>query len=209
MLATIPEVDSKHIFVIGHSLGAYLGPRIASGDAQIAGLILMAGTTRPLEDVVLEQVQNASSRHGGNSPEAQKAIADAEASKRQIEDPNLKPGTMVSMLGTPIPSEYFLDLREYHPAEVAVSLKIPILILQGERDIQVSMVDFDGWKKALTGHPNVTFKSYPSLTHLFMPGSGPSTEAEYMKPDHVSLEVVEDIAAWVKRHSATAAQEKN
>jgi dienelactone hydrolase len=206
LLSTFPEVDSKHIYVIGHSLGAYLAPRIASGDPQIAGIILMAGTTRPLEDVVLEQVRNGLGRPGGDTPEAQKAIADAEQSKREIEDPNLKPGMTVHMLGVKINSEYFLDLRGYNPGEVAASLKIPILVLQGERDIQVRMIDFNGWQKALAGHSNATFKTYPSLTHLFMPGIGPSTGAEYMKANHVLLEVVEDIAAWVRQQSTAHAR---
>jgi len=204
LLATFPEIDAKHIYVIGHSLGAYLGPRIASGDAQIAGLVLMAGTTRPLQDVVLDQLRRAASLPGGDTPQAQKAIADAEQSKREIEDPNLKPGMTVHMLGMPIPAEYFLDLRDYRPGELAASLKIPILILQGERDIQVSMIDFDGWKKALAGHPNVTFKTYPSLNHLFMPVAGPSTGADYMMPNHVELDVIEDIAACVHRAGMAA-----
>ena len=46
-------------------------------------------------------------------------------------------------------STYWLALRDYRPLEVVVQLRRPVLVLQGERDYQVTMADFEGWKKAL------------------------------------------------------------
>ena len=81
---------------------------------------------------------------------------------------------------------------------------MPVLILQGERDYQVTMADFKGWKKALSGRAGVTLKSYPKLNHLFAPGEGRSSPAEYEKPGHVAAEVVEDGAAFVKESPPAA-----
>jgi dienelactone hydrolase len=198
MLATMPEINSKRIYVAGHSLGAYSGPRIASGDSQIAGLILMAGNTRSLADLIVEQTRYELSLNGPITPAGQKAIDQAEASAREFTNPDLKPGMMVNFLGTPLPASYVLDMRAYHQTEVAASLKIPILVLQGGRDYNVGMADFDGWKKALAGHANATFKTYSAVDHHFLPGTGPSSPMEYAKPNHVELDVVEDIATWVK-----------
>jgi fermentation-respiration switch protein FrsA (DUF1100 family) len=100
-----------------------------------------------------------------------------------------------------------LDMRAYHQLDVAAALKIPVLVLNGERDYQVTMTDFNGWKKALAGHANVTFKSYPAINHLFIPGTGPPSPAEYLKPGHVELDVIEDIAAWIQ-HAGMAAPAK-
>jgi hypothetical protein len=77
---------------------------------------------------------------------------------------------------------------------------VPLLILQGERDYQVSMVDFAGWKAALGGRKDVELKSYPALNHLFVEGSGKSTPSEYMQPRHVAAEAIRDIAKWVNAH---------
>jgi uncharacterized protein len=198
MLTTIPQINSKRIYIAGHSLGAFSAPRIASGDPQIAGLILMAGNTRPIETLIVEQTRYEVSLSGPITPAGQQAIDLAEASARELTNPDLKPGMTVNFLGTSLPASYVLDMRAYHQTEVAASLKIPILILQGERDYNVSMADFDGWKKALAGHANATFKSYPGLNHAFLPGTGPSSPMEYAKPNHVELDVVEDIAAWVE-----------
>ncbi len=202
MLATMPEINSKRIYVAGHSLGAYAAPRIADGDPQIAGIIVMAGNTRPLEVLIVEQIRYIESMNGDITPEGQKAIDQAEASAREMSNPDLKPGMTVHMLGIPLPASYVLDMRAYHPAEFAAKLKIPMLILQGQRDYNVSMLDFEGWKKGLAGHTNVTFKTYPAVNHDFLLGTGPSGPADDIRPSHVELDVVEDIAAWVKGLSA-------
>ncbi len=73
-----------------------------------------------------------------------------------------------------------------------------MLILQGERDYQVTMADFGLWKAGLGSAKGVTMKWYPSLNHLFVAGEGKSLPAEYAKPGHVAPEVIDDIAKFVK-----------
>jgi len=199
LLATMPEIDPQRIFLAGHSLGAFLAPRIASGVKDIAGIVMLAGNARPLEDLVVEQVRYEASLAGPVTPTIQKAIDDAEASAKAMRDPDLKPGMTVRLLGSPLPASYVLDLRAYHPTEVGASLTVPILVMQGERDYQVTMTDFGLWQKALAGHTNATLKSYPALNHLFMAGTGPGTPTEYAKANHVERSVIEDLAAWCQR----------
>ena len=196
LLARLPEIAPKRIYVLGHSLGAMLGPRIAAGDPRVAGILILAGNTRPLEELLVEQVRYIANRDGKITEEEQKQIEAAEQTARDFRNPNLKPGMTVEMLGAKLPASYVLDLRNYHPAESAAALKIPVLVMQGGRDYQVRQADFDGWKKALEGHRNATLKLYPSLNHLFIAGAGPSSPEEYLKPGHVSGEVIQDIARW-------------
>lgn len=190
------KVDPARVFLLGHSFGGYLAPRIASGDSQIAGIILLAGHTRPIEQLAVDQVRYLASLKGDPTDEEQKQIAAVEEAAKKIESPNLKPGDTVTFLGGNSPASYWLDLRDYHPLETAGQLKIPILILQGGRDYQVTAANFDDWKKALGGRSNTTLKLYPDLNHLFIAGTGPSVPGEYNKPGHVSEEAVSDIATW-------------
>ena len=81
----------------------------------------------------------------------------------------------------------------------AKALRVPLLIQQGERDYQVTMDDYERWRFALAANPRVTFKIYPGLNHLFMPGAGKSLPAEYNVPSHVAADVVSDIAAWIRK----------
>ena len=205
LLATQSWIDPKHIFVAGHSLGGMLAPRIAAGEPRVAGLIILAGNTRPLEQIVVEQLRYIAGLQGRITPEAQKQIDAAEQSARQIESASLQPDSRVNFAGANVPGSYFLDLRTYRPAEVAAGLNIPMLILRGERDYQVRAEDTAGWKKALAGKPGVTFIDYPGLYHLFMtstsPGSGLATPADYQHPGHVAEPVVRDIAQWVRARS--------
>ena len=55
LLAKRPEVDPKRLYVLGHGEGASMAPRIAQQEPRIAGLVLLAGPTRPFEEVLVDQ----------------------------------------------------------------------------------------------------------------------------------------------------------
>ena len=202
VLGSQPEVDPRRVFILGHSLGAYVLPMILQQDPKAAGGIAMAGITRPLEDVVLEQVEYLIPLQSSQSEEArkegQKKLEEIRRDVAAIKA--LQPGQEdgPSLMG--MPPHYLLALRGYDPAAVAASLHVPLLILQGERDYQVSMTDFARWKTALGGRKDVELKSYPALNHLFVEGRGKSTPSEYMQPRHVAAEAIRDIAKWVNAH---------
>jgi len=191
------EIDPKRIYVLGHSLGGYLAPRIARQDPKIAGLVILAGNTRPLEDLILEQVTYVSSLKGEPTSEQKSQIEKLRQALQRVKA--LEPGSKLPAAEMPlnVPASYWLDLKGYNPAEEARQVPQPLLILQGERDYQVTMADFAGWKQSLKGRRQVTLRSYPALNHLFMPGEGKSTPGEYAKPGHVAQEVIEDIASWI------------
>jgi dienelactone hydrolase len=186
-------IDPKRIYVLGHSLGAMLVPRIGQREAQAAGFIVMAGAARPLEDLILEQVTYIASLDGTVSDAEKKQLEGLRQEVAKVKA--LEPGATGSVLGAP--ASYWLDLKGYHPAEAAKSIDRPMLILQGERDYQVTPDNLDAWKKALAGRDNVTFKSYPGLNHLFIEGQGKSGPEEYQKPGHVAEAVVADVAGWI------------
>ena len=186
-----PEVDAKRIFVLGHSLGGNQAPRIAEEDGKLAGLVILAGNLRPLEDAIVEQ-----SEYLGVTPSDLK-LRRAEAAKVKTLEPGDEDAPPVSVGPVTVPVSYWLDLKAYDAAAAAKKLAIPILILQGERDYQVTMKDFALWKSAVGSRKNVTMRSYPELNHLFIAGEGKSLPAEYAKPGHVAPEVIDDIAKFV------------
>jgi uncharacterized protein len=192
-----PKVDPKQVFLLGHSLGAYLAPRIATGDAEIAGIVMLAANARPLEKVVLEQIHYLAAMNGTPTEAEQKRIQAAEDGAKQIENSALKPDDKIDFLGATMYGAYWLDLRGYDPLKTAAKLKIPIFIVQGGRDYQVTPSNFQAWSDALSNHKNVTLRTYPDLDHLFMHGTGASKPSDYARPDHVSAEVVESIATFI------------
>jgi dienelactone hydrolase len=190
-LATVraqAEVNGSRVFIIGHSLGGYVAPRIAEQDAKLAGIVLMAGNARPLEDLLVDQVTYMGIT--GKQLENAKAI---QANVKKLEKGDEDSPSLVG-----VPASYWLDLKGYDPAAAAKKLGIPMLILQGERDYQVTMADFALWKAALGSSKGVVIKSYPALNHLFVAGEGKSLPAEYSRPGHVAPAVIEEIAKFVK-----------
>ena len=191
-------INAKRIFVLGHSLGGMLIPRIGTRDPQIAGFIVLAGATKPLEEAILEQTTYVFSLDGTMSKAEQTQLEELKKQVARVK--NLQPSDVnSSLLLFGAPASYWLDLRGYDPPEAAKALKQRMVILQGERDYQVTMDEFQRWQAALSSHQNVTFKSYPKLNHLFMEGNGKSQPAEYDVPSHVAETVIHDIADWIKK----------
>ena len=189
-------LDPKRIFIVGHSLGGTVAPRIGHADPKLAGLIILAGATRPLEDLMVEQTRYLISLNGQPSAESRAKLDEllAEVAKVKKVTPADSSSTALLLHATP---PYWLDLREHDTLTIAKELKQPLLILQGGRDYQVTEVDFNRWKESLVAQSNVTFKLYPKLNHLFIAGEGRSTPDEYEEPGHVAEGVVTDIAEWI------------
>jgi dienelactone hydrolase len=194
-----PGIDPRGIYVLGHSLGATLAPRIGQQDPSIAGLIVMAGLARPLEDTILDQYTHIYSLSGSMTDGQKAELEQLKAKVARAKDPDLSDRVPVQDLPLNIHPAYWLALRGYRPAEVAKSLAMRIFVLQAGRDYQVTAAgDFPAWQKALAEKSNATLKLYPKLFHLFMPGEGPSTPQEYLVEGHVSEEVIQDIAGWIQ-----------
>jgi len=201
LLRSTPGIDAANVFVLGHSLGGTLVPRIAAASPEARGFVILAGAARPLEDLLLEQTEYIVLLDGEITSGEEELLEQVREAVEKVKGPDLTPDTPASELPLGTRGRYWLDLRGYHPAEEARNISRPPLVLQGERDYQVSMEDFALWQAALSGMPNVTLKTYPDLNHLFITGTGRSTPAEYQVPGHVSREVVEDIAAFIEENS--------
>jgi hypothetical protein len=194
-------INTKKVFVLGHSLGGMLIPRIAlSGRSlNIAGFIVMAGLTRPLDETYLQQMTYILSLDGQISDEDKKQLEEIRGQIDKIkvlQDSDKE--SAEKLLNAP--PAYWLDLRGYYPPELSLKVDQPMLILQGSRDYQVTAEDFENWKKTLAGRAAVEFKLYPKVNHLFFEGQGIPTPNEYIqKHGSVADYVIADIVAFIKK----------
>jgi len=204
LLRSDPRIDSNKVFLAGLSLGAAIAPRIQAQGGNFAGLILMAGTPRRLEDVMKAQA----SEQVAQLPRILKGIAKKQTAKfhAKLEDLYDMPdeeAKRTPFLGKHNMLYYLKDLGKITVEEYLRDCTTPLLVMQGDGDFHVSVEhDFNEYKRILQHHPNVTFKLYEGLNHVFMPvvhGKITKAKQEYSKPQQIADYVIDDIAQWIKK----------
>jgi dienelactone hydrolase len=195
LLQDEPGVDSGRVFVVGHSMGGKVAPRVAETEPSIAGVVILAGDAEPMHQAAVRVVRHLAALAPG--PDSDAAVAQILRQAATI-DTDLSPRTPRGDLPFGLPASYWLDLRSYDPVATAAALDKPLLILQGGRDYQVTVEhDLSLWREGLFGRPDVTIRIYEADDHLFFPGTGPSTPAGYLSAQHVDAAVIRDVAAWL------------
>ncbi|MEF3306432.1 alpha/beta hydrolase family protein [Paenibacillus sp. GYB003] len=203
LLRHTDRIDPQRIYAAGHSQGGMLVPRIvdAAGPNGIAGAIVLAGPSRPLEDLLVEQLkfQLGLARKAGLPTEAlERQAALYEEQFKLIKDPQYSPANPPQgfMLGN---TAWWLDIRGLRAGEEAKRQNVPLLIVQGGNDVQVFPDNLDGWKSSLSERNDVQYKLYPKLNHTLVEFEGESTGAEYGVPANVPDTLIADMANWIKR----------
>ena len=198
------RIDAERIFIVGHSMGGMLAPRIDLDGGNFCGLILMAGTPRRLEEILFDQI--AAMRDA--MPRLFRWIlARQEAKYRKLfdglydltdEEAQKKP------FGGGVTLYYFKEMGLPTGAEYLARCTKPMLIMQGSRDLQVSVErDFGMYQCLLSARENVTFHLYDGLNHAFVPALYDNIKdaaKEFKKERHIGDEVIDDIAAFIGKY---------
>lgn len=206
MAAQLAKNDSRiapdKVFIIGHSMGGMLAPRIDAEGGDFRGLILMAGSPLRLEEIMLIQLAEQMDEMKGFTKKILSKQLDKyttlfeglyEMSDEQAKSKKMGGGTTLY---------YFKEMGqpdvEYH----LNNTNKPMLIMQGEKDFQVRAGrDFAEYQRILAGRDNVTFKLYPGLSHAFVPATYENismAKKEYSIEKHIGDDVISDIAQWIE-----------
>jgi dienelactone hydrolase len=190
------DLDTSRIYLLGHSLGAMMSPSIAVEDRRLAGVIMMAAPARPFEDVLLDQMEFLLPQQLPKE-KADSQLTMVHKAVITVKNHVYKDTTSaLDLLG--VSPTYWDYLHKYDQLKTIQSLSLPILMLQGGKDYQVTKKDFRSWKQTLSAYENVSFEYFPGLYHLFMPGVG--TFTDYDVPSHIPMPVIDRIAWWIQNH---------
>jgi len=203
ILKSDPRIDENRVYILGHSLGGMLAPRIHAMGGDYAGLILFAGSPRFLLDIMKEQQLAVieAMDYGEEKDELLREMEDLDNSIEAylaLSDEEAK-STLMQRIQLPV--YYFKDLYENPVAMYLNNITEPILVMHPDDDVQVlTDVDFAMYKELLAGRDNVTFKLYPGLNHLFMPSTGRGISEildEYRIRSSIDSQVLTDIVEWI------------
>ncbi|RAG85696.1 hypothetical protein DN069_10650 [Streptacidiphilus pinicola] len=189
-------VDPARVFVLGHSAGGKVAPRVAAAEPAVAGLVLFAADAAPMNHAAVRVFRHIAALNPGLDAEA--AIAELEREAARVDSPDLAPDTPGSQLPLGYSGAYWLDLRGYDPVATLAALDVPALVLQGGRDYQVTVADdLARWRAGLDGRAGVSFSVHEKADHCFFVGEGPARPADYAVPGHVDGAVVAEVADWI------------
>jgi len=210
MLRADSRIDENRIYIIGHSLGASVAPRIHAMGGDFAGLILMAGTPRNIfGEIFFEQLMEAvtDAVEMGVIDEAEADIqlgflqeaAEVFASVVHMtdEEARVTPLPIVSMM-----ANYHRDML-LHPFSYFIEdITVPILVMQGGRDFQIlADVDFAMLQEMLAERDNVIFKLYDDLNHSFVISTATNFTEHSIDMQtnlgRVYEQVLRDIVEWI------------
>ena len=194
---TLPGVNKGQIYLLGHSLGGMLAPRIATLAPSLNGIILAAAPARKLSDLILEQNTFFYKSSGDTSAAGKKQFLESSIEidkSRLLKLGDIAPDSVI--LGAP--ATYWIDLNNHDQLATSKKIKNRILILQGGNDFQVSVQDFNIWRTTLASNKNASFKLYPDLNHLLSTQKEKGTGAQYRIPANVNADLINDISIWIK-----------
>lgn len=189
------EMGAQKVVLLGHSLGGHLAPRIAEQE-KVNGVIVMAGNSSRLEELLVSQYEHIM-KNDSTSGITEFQLNMVRSQVKNVKDKNYTASTVGPTLPLGLAGTFWLNLADYEPVKIAKKQAQPYLILNGERDYQVTEAEAKRWKN---GNKNKKSKTivYPKLNHMFFAGEGVLIPSEYERKASLEEVVLNDISNWIK-----------
>ncbi len=190
-----PEIDRSKIALAGHSEGAETALTIAAEDLRVAAIMLLAGTSRSIDRVVIEQTLYGIALQTPISPTDSARFPDiVRVLTKNFEEVKANPKAADPAHDN---LAWFREHAQSDPIALAQRVRVPVLILNGERDGNV--LPYHALELAQTlaksGNKHVLLRIFPNLTHVFTPSQIDKTVTD-AQAGQVSVEFLELVQTW-------------
>lgn len=190
------KTGASCVWVLGHSEGGLVALAAAQDGRGVCGLVLVSTSGRPLGTVIREQLH----ANPANAPlleQADAAVAALEAG-RHVDSTGLNPA--LHGLFNPAVQDFLIDVMRHDPAKLIAAYRGPVLIVQGDRDIQVGVADAELLKQT---DPQAKLVVLPKVNHVLKVVEAEvrlANVATYSDPSlPIAPGVVDAIADFVKQ----------
>lgn len=203
-LAGRDDVDAERLALIGHSEGGIIAPIVACEDRRIVAIVLMAGTAKPLDEILRQQSRWFVEESRLDEEEAANILHRQEEFIRKVKESDTD---TIVFDGREVFIGWFREHFAHDPIDTIKKVKCAILICQGAKDVQVHPENAKLLGEALaeSQHPNYTVRIFPDLDHLFMKSKG--TFGEYGDESRrIDDEFVDFVCGWLQRNLPTKMQ---
>ncbi|MGA2397640.1 MAG: alpha/beta fold hydrolase [Steroidobacteraceae bacterium] len=182
------------IWLLGHSEGGLVAMAAAQKEPDVCGLLLIAAAGRPMGEVLREQL-TAHPAYPSMASEAG-AVIDALQAGKRVDVALMQPP--LQRLFAPQVQGFLISAFSYDPAQLLRGYAKPVLILQGQRDIQVPEADARLLRQA---DPKATLMLLPDVNHVLKSVASDDRKtnaATYTDPDlPLAPGVVDSIAGFL------------
>ena len=194
------RIGASCVWVLGHSEGGLVALIAAQHEADICGLVLIATPGRRVGDVLRSQLR-ANPANALILPEALSALASLEAG-HHVDAAGLNPALL--SLFPPAVQGFLISELAVDPGKLIAGLRMPVLILQGERDLQVQPADA---QHLADSNPRAALRLLPDVNHILKSVRSDNFEdnlATYSDPDlPLAPGVAEQIATFILNNGPT------
>jgi len=175
------------VVLLGHSEGAGLVLQAANRDAPVAGIVMMSGAGRPIMTVIREQLSR-------QLPPEELVKWDSASARYLRGEPagDVLPGLM-SLL-QPVNRRFMQTWAKYDPTAEIAKVKVPVLIVQGGKDIQVSAADA---RALAAAQPAATLLLIPNANHVYRVATSSDLRSQMKLYTDPTLPLVPELAAGV------------
>ncbi|MFX1575277.1 MAG: alpha/beta hydrolase family protein [Promethearchaeota archaeon] len=201
------EIDPSKIIVLGHSEGGIIGPVLCVEDPNIAALVICAGTSQKLDDILIHQANYAKKMLKGLTQEQKDklGVKNAPDPVKIVEElvEKVKRGDQyVEIEGHKVYAKWFREHFTHDPLETIRKVKCPVLIVQGEKDFQVPYSNALALRDALenSGNSNVRLLLFPNIDHLLKFEPHQSSQLSYISNMNREVEplILKSIVVWAE-----------
>lgn len=193
-LSGLKEIDARRIYLMGHSQGGILAPRVAVKSGKLKGIIMAAAPITPMDSLVLEQMEYLNALDSTGT--YYRPLKDLQEEVSFLRSDDFDSTADAAWLPLGLNAFYWMDMLAYHPDEYLKQYSGKKLILLAAEDYQVPVREAEKWRACQI--KKLKIEVIPGDGHSFMPTNNKKGPAQYADPNSVDPAFIRALIKFIR-----------